>query len=275
MEMKRSRWLILLYISGFIIFVAGCAAAHKNVNDLAPDTLQSGKSVAVVFALDCADRSSWTGRCAKDSDIKSGGDFTAYPTGVSKAATSIGKHNELQVATAKLDVRNALQASVAEHLKPLLLSNGLNVVSDTENVRTWTLPQKNRPRPLSLKSYYRDSSENDDNRQASVLSLSPNYQSVIERMNTDYLMVIEILQYGIVRQYTPLVSVALEPPTAIAAIRASVHADNVAEPIYNNIVVRSSVPDFEWKVSPDFADLMALPPLVLDAVIKDAANELF
>ena len=88
-------------------------------------------------------------------------------------------------------------------------------------------------------------------------------------------MVIEILQYGIVRQYTPLVSVALEPPTAIAAIRASVHADNVAEPIYNNIIVRSSVPDFEWKVSPDFADLMALPPLVLDALIKDAANELF
>jgi len=273
--MKRLKWLTLLCISAPIIFVSGCAAKHTNVTDVAPDALVSGKSIAVVYALDCAERTLWNERCTKDSGLKDGGEFRAYPRTVSPAASSIGNHDELRIAATNLEIRKILQASVAEHFNPRFESNGLKLIAETENVRSWTLPQKGKPRVLNLSGYYRDGTEQDIDRQSSVVSFNRDYQSVIERLNTDYLLVIQILQYGVVRQYTPIVSVAVEPPTAIAAIRATVHAKNAAKPVYDNIITRSDVPDFEWKVPPDFQALMELPPLTLNAVVKDAATELF
>ena len=273
--MYLSKCWMLLRLSGLLILVTGCAATHKNVTNLAPDTLQSGRSVAVVYVPDCAEKSVWTERCTEDSEFKFGGNFVASPRGVSRVARNVGVHDELQLAAEKLDVRDVMRTSVAQNFLPLFEANGLNLISETADVRAWNLPQKTKPRIISLRTYFREGSEKDGERQSSLVSRNPNYQSIIESLDTDYLLVIEVLQYGFVRQYTPGISVALEPPTAIAAIRATIYQDNVAESVYDNIVSRSVVPDFDWKIPPEFSALMDLPPVALDAVIADAAKELF
>ena len=273
--MKRTSWLKLLHISVLMLFVSGCVATHENVTDIAPDTLLSGQSIAVVYALDCAERTVFSGRCTKESGFEIGGTFEAYPTGVSKIAASVGKHDELRIATAKLNFKKVLQTSVTKHFIPQFESRGLKVIEAKEDIRAWTLPKKGKNSLIQLAAYYRDGTQKDKDRPITAISTNRNYQPVIESLNSDYLLVIEVFRYGLVRQYTPIISVAVEPPTGIAAIRATLHANNTAEPIYDNIVVRSRVPDFEWKVSPDFSALMGLPPLALDAVIQDAATDLF
>jgi len=273
--MQVSRCLKLLSTSALLLIVAGCATPYKGVTDLSPDSLQSGKSVTMVYALDCATRSTMSGRCTEDSELKSGGDFVTDPPRVSGAARAIGKHEALQAATASLDVNKVMRASLAKHFKPLFEASGLNATMGNVDVRTWALPQRSKHTFINFSAYHRDSLKNDEARTGSAISFNPDYQSFIEGLNTDYLLVIELLRYGIVRKYTPGISVALELPTAAAAIRATLYQDNIAEPIYDNIISRRSVPDFEWKTPPEFVELMALPPRVLDAVIQDAANEFF
>lgn len=267
--------LKLFVISSLLSFVAGCVTPIEMVTHLAPNSLQSGQSVAIVYALDCAERNSLSGRCAEDSAIKNGGDFVTDPPNVSKLARDAGKHPELRAATANLDVANAMQTSINNHFKSLFESAGLNVSTNTVDLRHWTLPQRSKHYFLNFGAYHRDSLENDEARTGSAVSLNPDYQSVITDLDTNYLLVIELLRYGLVRKYTPGISVALEPPTAAAVIRATLYQANTENPIYDNIISRRSVPDFEWKTPPDFNQLMALPPLVLDAVIEDAAKEFF
>jgi len=273
--MPMSSILKLLSAGTFLVLTVGCVTPHKNITDLAPGSLQKGKTVTLIYALDCADRTDWTGRCAENSDTKSGGDFITDPINVSNAAKSIGRHEELGVAAAQLDVASVMQTSMEKHFNPLFESSGLVVRTGTANFRAWTLPQRNKPMFVKFGAYHRDPMANDEARTGSGLSLNPDYESIMKDLETDYLLAIEILRYGFVRKYTPGISVALEPPTAAAAIRASLYVEGVKEPIYDNIISRRGVPEFEWKSPPDFVELMTLPPMVLDAVIEDAASEFF
>jgi len=273
--MQKSRKLKLLFTGTLLGFLVGCLTPIKIVTDLPPTALESGKSVAIVYALDCAERVGLSGRCAENSELKNGGKFVTDPPNVSILASNVGKHEELRAAVAKLDVTNVLQSSTTKHLKPLFESAGLSVTINPIVVRAWSFPARAKHSNIKFGAYHRDTLENDEARTGSAVSLNPDYQPVIEELNTDYLLVIDLLRYDIFRKYAPIVSVALEPPTAGAAIRATLFRANVAEPLYDNIISRRRVPDFEWKTPPDFDQLMALPPLVLDMLMEDAAREFF
>jgi len=273
--MKTSRWFNLLSLCVVSVLLSGCIAPHTKITDLSPDSLQQGKSVAIVYALECAEQDVWSGRCTESSGFKKGGDFVTDPPNVSRAASSIGEHDALRSATAALDVKQVMQNAVAEHFKPVFESSGLNVTTGTTDVKHWALPQRSKHFVIKFGNYHRDRLDNDEARTGFAVTFNPDYQSVIQDLNTDYLLVVENLRYGVVRKYSPGISIALELPTAVAAVRVTLYEANVADPIYDNIASRRAVPDFEWKTPPDFAKLMALPPLVMDAVIKDVANEFF
>ena len=258
-----------------VLFSTGCTTQFVKMDEVPSGALQSGSKVALVYALPCSNMDTLMAKCSSPSTPLNEGVYVDY--GSSIVARSVGLHDEVEAKLKTLKPANTILEELEGKLAPLLTNLGHEVQVRPDPLLVWNLEKRGKASSFFYSEYNRGEKKYQSVRPNGLgegISGNFDFQPLINELDTDFLMVIELLRYGVDRRYTALVSVAMEPPMGTAAIRVSLFQRGVDKPLYNNIINRREPVDGEWKTPPDFEDLMSIPPKVLRAAIDDAAQEI-
>ncbi len=244
------------------------------MDEVPSGALRSGSKIAFVYALPCSNMDTLMAKCSSGSTPLNEGIYEDY--GSSGLARSVGLHDEISAKVKTLNPADTIRQELQGKLAPLMTNLGLEVQVRPDPLVVWNLEKRGMASSFFYSEYNRGEKKYQSVRVNGLgegISGNFDFQPLINELDTDFLFTVELLRYGVDRRYSIPISVALEPPMGTAAIRVSLFQRGVDKPLYNNIINRREPVDGEWKMPPDFEDLMSIPPKVLRAAIDDAVQE--
>lgn len=263
----------LVFVLMLLQLAAGCTTAPTYQTELTPGALNEN-SIGIAWLSRCH-----YSDCIDTLGVK--GNFT--PNGVSgllDMAIVNSSHGYLEGEVQKLDATDIVSSGFLSKVSFALQERGISAPVSESAISPQTVKISRRITGVILQDGPKGNRvlQGNEVKTRRVNQLQMDLQPVADELNTEQILVLEMLEYGVRRNFGPF-AIPVSPSYAVAAVRGFLLDTQSGETLLNDYAYYELVPDYtngeeDEKSESRVAQLMSTVDEALELAIGDVTNTL-
>ncbi len=267
--MTHTLTLYRLLLSIFVLQLMACVSTPTEKLKVPSSIYTADASVALLWIAPCANDT--FGNCAADSGMTTKAKLAIHG---SADRLDINRQYEtdagLQTRLSRIDAAPIIDQQFLVQFRDALQARSVNAVSVKKPVYAGSLRKRSRSSSITLGG------------QAIKTTLFPqiasrntyNFDSIYAGLDVDYLMVMELLRFGVDRHFGA-VGKPLNNPYGAAIVRVYLHEKSSGELVYDDFSHAKITSPDDWDDAPDYIKLGETVEQALSDAIDGVENVLF
>jgi len=249
--------------------VTSCTSTPKEQLDLPEYAFNSNSRYAVLWIKPC--NKSLLGRCDADDGRSTEAKFIVHGSiGQVDLEQEYEDNTALSASIARINASGSVQSQYLQAFKQEFTNRGMNAVSVANGVHEGALEKVSSRRvsfdnaPLATATRF-------------PLQLQANnfdFSSLYDQLDTDFLVVMELLRFSVEQHYGPTGQPAGNPQI-VSALRLYVHERATKQILFDDYAYHLELADDDWDKPPLYESLEASLMNTLEQSINDAKANLF
>lgn len=252
------------------ILFSACSSPPKIFNELQPEALGSDAKVGVIWLSRC----SAVAGCKKSSGAATLGEFRPIGSvGLLTLGAILSAHQEIIDALDTIDAADVVESAYLETSQRALQEKGITAKVITEPYYPGTLEKSGRHKTIGVSTIVVTNKERESAaRNPFVFEQTYDFTDIAETADVDFLLVLDVLEYGVHREFGPFAIPTTEPYT-VGAVRLSFLDFRNNELLLNDYSYHENhVIEGEWKQPGSWTNLLEAVNGSLRSSIEDVMS---